>query len=254
MSQFKRVPDLRLIVDNNSSPPSTRLKIDYVQITDLPYNPTLNLCWISDRILLMGTPWAHETDLIHGHNNASEIGEFLDLHYFDRYMVFHLEEMDTSHVVRTESSSTDALYRWFRHQVILLEQEGAMIWTMSSLLEFCECLSSWLEINDEYVSVIHGTTKTALRCLTGLACFLKYTGRFDHVLNAWSYILNRRQEGEALSLPMSLKRTMHYFNDMIVMEGKVPFAECIQLHKIVIHSNSKVVPSFRRPSLEEIHY
>lgn len=188
----------------------------------------LDINRISDRLIVSGMFWNNRTERMSFRNNIEQAAEFLKQKYSHYFMVYNLA---------ASSSSYDTSI--FDHQVVQFKFSKSLALTIKNIFDVCRSMAAWLLLNEKNVAVIHCTNG---RFRTGLitACFLKFCDLFYNSNDAFDYFLKRRCANDSSWVTITMRRYLRYFNDIIILNGRVPNNSPLQLHQIIINT----IPNF----------
>lgn len=188
----------------------------------------LDITRISDRILVMGRCWTYRTDKAACRNNIEEIACFLNARYEKNYLIINLGSPDTKY---------DTVP--FRNQAIAFPISKILTPTVKTLFNVVRSISAWLQLNNANVIVIqckNGKSRSGL----AIACFLRYCGLFDSAYESFEYFVGKRSKEDTTWISVTLKRYLRYFNDILILDGKVPNSIPLQLHQVILTT----IPNF----------
>lgn len=127
----------------------------------------------------------------------------------------------------------------FRHQVIGFNMSRALSLTLKNLFDICRSLLGWLMLDDEHVAVVQ--CKNGLgRSSLAIACFLRFCEKFDSTYESFDFFLRRRSPETSAWVTVTTRRYLRYFNDIIILQGRVPNAQPLTLHQVIMNT----VPNF----------
>jgi hypothetical protein len=188
----------------------------------------LDITRISNRILVMGRCWTYRTDKAACRNNVEEIACFLNARYEKNYLIINLGSPDTKY---------DTVP--FRNQAIAFPISKILTPTVKTLFNVVRSISAWLQLNHANVIVIqckNGKSRSGL----AIACFLRYCGLFDSAYESFEYFVAKRSKDDTSWISVTLKRYLRYFNDILILDGKVPNSIPLQLHQVILTT----IPNF----------
>lgn len=188
----------------------------------------LDLTRISNRVLVMGRCWAYRTDREAHRNNLDEIACFLNARYERSYLIFNFASPDMKYDVAP-----------FRNQVVNFPVSKMLALTVKILFNACRAITAWLRLSPENVVVIqckNGKSRSGLV----VACLLRVCGLFDSAHESLEYFRKRRCPEDDAWISVTLKRYLRYFNDILILEGRVPSSVPLKLHQVILTT----IPNF----------
>lgn len=223
--------------ERDHAPPK---KLAFLKVTEPPRQDSnnlpekmaklnLDLTRISNRILVMGRCWNYRTDREANRNNLEESACFLNARYEKSYLIFNM-------------SSTDLKYDLspFKNQVVSFPISKVLTPTIRTLFDACRCMSAWLRLDPENVVIVQCRNGKARSGLL-IACFLRYCGLFDTAYEALEFFVTKRcPQGDSSWITNTLKRYLRYFNDILILEGRIPSSIPLRLHQVIMTT----IPNF----------
>lgn len=210
--------------------PSKKIQ-SFLKITD-PSKPdlilekltklNLDLTRVSSRILVMGRCWNYRTDREACRNNVDEAACFLNARYEKSYLIFNFGSPDMKYDIDP-----------FRNQVVSFPVSKILTLTVKMLFDACRSITAWLRMSKDNVVVIqckNGKSRSGLV----VACLLRYCGLFDSAHESLEYFRAKRCPNDQTWISVTLKRYLRYFNDILILEGRVPSSVPLKLHQVIL--------------------
>lgn len=100
-------------------------------------------------------------------------------------------------------------------------------------------MAAWLTLDPEHVAIVqckNGQSRSGLV----MACFLRYCEIFDSTYESFEYFVSRRCPGRVDWVSVTLRRYLRYFNDVLILDGRIPNPHPLQLHQVILNT----VPNF----------
>lgn len=182
----------------------------------------LDITRISDRLLVIGRCWNYRTDQEACRNNIEEVACFLNARYERNYLIFNFGSPDVNY---------DTVL--FRNQVVAFPISRMLTLSLKMIFDACRAMTSWLRLSKENVVVVqckNGKSRSGLV----MACLLRYSGLFDSVHEGLEYFRMKRSPDDSSWITVTLKRYIRYFNDVLILEGRLPSSIPLKLHQIIL--------------------
>lgn len=188
----------------------------------------LDLTRVSNRLLVMGRCWAYRTDREGCRNNADEVACFLGARYDQNYLIFNFGSPD----IKYDTAP-------FRNHVVPFPVSRMLSPTIKTLFNACRAMAAWIRLSPQNVIVVqckNGKNRSGL----AMACFLRFCGLFDTTYEAFEYFISKRSKGDASWASVTLRRYLRYFNDILILEGRLPSSIPLKLHQVILTT----IPNF----------
>lgn len=182
----------------------------------------LDLTRISNRILVMGRCWNYRTDREACRNNIEEAACFLNARYERSYLILNFGSPDMKYDISP-----------FRNQVVSFPVSKILALTVKMLFDACRSITAWLRMSKDNVVVIqckNGKSRSGLV----VACLLRYSGLFDSAHESLEYFRSKRSPNDQTWVSVTLKRYLRYFNDILILDGRVPSSVPLKLHQVIL--------------------
>lgn len=215
-------------ISRESSSASIVSTLQNIQVPKIILKLELDITRISNRILVMGRAWHHRTLQSSHCNNIDELGIFLQTRYGRNFMIWN--------VGSTEVNYDTAI---LRNQVVNFQLSRLLPPTLKTLFNASKSMAGWLALSPNNVAIVqckNGLSRSGLF----VACFLKYCEIFGSAHEAFEYFLHKRSPTDQSWVTITLRRYLRYFNDTIILVGRVPNDCPLHLHQVILNG----VPNF----------
>jgi hypothetical protein len=107
------------------------------------------------------------------------------------------------------------------------------------LFNVCQSMTAWLTMDNRNIVIVQCKNGLARSGLI-IACFLRYCELFDSTYESFDYFVQKRSPGHIKWVSVTLRRYLRYFNDVLILGGRVPNAMPLQLLQVILNT----VPNF----------
>lgn len=198
----------------------------------------LDITRVSDRILVTSRCWPREYNNGNlgdfSHNVTEDFAQFLNAKYHDNYLIWNIGT--------PESVISPLLFN--HHRIIPYSLPKTQTFSLKTLFHLCHSMMGWLQLSSDNVVLIqcnNGWNRSGLI----VSCLLKFCGAVESTFDAMNLFQSRRLKTK--SIPINIQesisnttRYLKYFNDTMVLAGRVPNPTCLNLHQIIIST----IPNF----------
>ncbi|KAJ1548028.1 hypothetical protein HK096_006823 [Nowakowskiella sp. JEL0078] len=210
---------------------------------DLPFlsiRASLDISRISNRLITCGLPWDKDTDLHSHHNNISDLSRFLNTRYPNKYLIWNLAA-DTSYGDYNPSP--------FNNQILSFGMSKAFQLSIRTLFEICRSIHSWLTIDTTNVAIIHCANGVG-RSGVAISCYLRFAEIFSDINEAFDFFQTCRTPFDKSWVSVSQLRFIQYFQNVILLNGNVPNAYPLRLHRLILNGVPRFHHGTCNPGLE----
>lgn len=159
----------------------------------------LDLCYITDRIIVMGSPYADDSSRL---NDVREL--------FEKNHPGHLKIFDLA-------SDEDCMEQDFQN-VENFQFLACNPCALTVIIKFCSIVQSYLDVNPLNVIAVHCKTGKGKSCML-IACYLLHSGIFSNSPDAIAFLCRERTPVllNAISVPSQI-RYVHYYETLLRVE------------------------------------
>lgn len=205
--------------------------VDFLRIRN-----ELDIVRITNQIIVTGNISSGKSSKKNFVNNHKDLAKFINTRYGHRYMVWNLNS-----AVDSAPQELDYDASLFRNQIQHVDLQVSYKVTLQAFFEICQSIETWLEIDGRHVAVIHCTDGRA-RTSLAVACYLKFSEKFESTQEAFEYFCARRSPSDSTWINCLHHKYLQYFNDVLSLHGKVPRQDVLSLKSLICTS----IPDFGR--------
>jgi len=203
---------------------------DKVQYYDAHNGLSLDLTYITDRIVAMGYP-AHGKFKKHVRNNVNDVAQFLQTYHAKKYMVFNL------------ALEVPYDFSRFENRVMCFGFHDHCAPPLELLIRVVHAIDDWLKLHPDNCAVIHckaGRGRTG----TVIASYLLWSGFIneenapngDLVEGALAFFAGKRSKTGSGVLVPSQRRYVRYFHQLMTNPVPLPLDRKLRLTGILMRN------------------
>lgn len=150
---------------------------------------SLDLSYISPRLIACGRPSVRQSDLVDNRNNVAELGAFLEQKHGDTFLVCNLSNKNRTQIDYTRFRNSVVEFAPFTRPDLVDDTPA-----IGEVFRACYCLKFFLEWGPETVLVVH-CNNGVFRSGFLLAAFLCYMKQASSMSEALAFFSTKRLEG-----------------------------------------------------------
>lgn len=204
---------------------------------------SLELTFVTDRLLVSGFPVDRPTDKKLNHVNVDELAQYLDAHHRNQYLMFNLNALED--VVPTveptrplspvsvmgAAQRVETIAAKLHEQLLEFgwERDGMKAHTppLDLVFRICYAIFAWLSLDARHVAIINCQTGKT-RSGVVVACYLLYARLAEDPIEAFVEFYRKRWDMKALTpqalrnkTPPSIQRFLTSFYDLVEQQKAV---------------------------------